>query len=45
MRELPRMPIPRTTVNKGKEKGRSYDAPTQLSLYGYLGTIRSGPEP
>jgi len=24
--ELPRIPIPRTPVNKGKEKGRSYDA-------------------
>jgi hypothetical protein len=24
--ELPRIPLPRTTVNKGKKKGRSYDA-------------------
>jgi hypothetical protein len=25
--EVRRIPIPRTTVNKGKKKGRSYDAP------------------
>ena len=24
--ELPRIPIPRTSVNKGKKQGRSYDA-------------------
>jgi hypothetical protein len=24
--ELPRIHIPRTSVNKGKEKGRGYDA-------------------
>jgi hypothetical protein len=24
--ELPRIPIPRTTVNKGKKEDRSYDA-------------------
>jgi hypothetical protein len=24
--ELPRNPIPRTSVNKGKKKGRGYDA-------------------
>jgi hypothetical protein len=37
----------RSWVNKGKEKGRSYDArPFLLRLYGYLGTmIRSRPRP
>jgi hypothetical protein len=27
LRELPRTPIPGTSVNKGKKKGRGYDAP------------------
>jgi hypothetical protein len=29
--ELPRIPIPRTPVHKGKKKGRSYDAPALLT--------------
>ena len=35
--ELPRIPIPRTPVNKGKGKGRSYDAPALLlcALWNY----------
>jgi hypothetical protein len=35
--ELPRIHIPRTPVNKGKGKGRSYDAPALLlcALWNY----------
>jgi hypothetical protein len=35
--ELPRIPIPRTRVNNGKKKGRSYDAPALLlcALWNY----------
>jgi hypothetical protein len=29
--EFPRKSIPRTRVNKGKKKGRSYDAPALLT--------------
>jgi len=34
--ELPRIPIPRTPVNKGKEKGRGYFAPALPSCRGYF---------
>jgi hypothetical protein len=30
--ELPRIPIPRTSVNKGKKKGRSLDKPRSSAL-------------
>jgi hypothetical protein len=37
--EVRRISIPRTSVNKGKKKGQSYNAPAQLRLCGYLGAI------
>jgi hypothetical protein len=38
--EVRRIPIPRTPLNKGKKKGRSYYArPFLLRLYGDLGAM------
>jgi hypothetical protein len=39
--ELPRIPIPRTSVNKGKEKGRSGYAPARPFRVAVLACPRS----